>query len=46
MPARACKASPAGARALGVRFGVGLSPFEIYRAFDDEAKAALARKLA
>ena len=30
----------------GVAFGVGLSPFEIYRAFDDEAKAALADKLA
>ncbi|HEY5070422.1 MAG TPA: beta-N-acetylglucosaminidase domain-containing protein [Caulobacteraceae bacterium] len=33
-------------RSHGVRFGVGLSPFEIYRAFDDEAKVALARKLA
>jgi hypothetical protein len=33
-------------RGHGVRFGVGLSPFEIYRAFDDEAKAALAHKLA
>ncbi|HWA62052.1 MAG TPA: beta-N-acetylglucosaminidase domain-containing protein [Caulobacteraceae bacterium] len=31
--------------AEGVRFGVGLSPFEIYRDFGDEAKAALARKL-
>lgn len=31
---------------LGVRFGVGLSPFEIYRDFDDSARAALARKLA
>jgi hypothetical protein len=29
-----------------VRFGVGLSPFEIYRAFDAEAQAALADKLA
>jgi hypothetical protein len=29
----------------GVRFGVGLSPFEIYRAFDAEAKSALAVKL-
>jgi hypothetical protein len=29
-----------------VRFGVGLSPFEIYRSFDDEAKATLADKLA
>ena len=37
--ARACHAQ-------GVAFGVGLSPFEIYRAFDDEAKAALADKLA
>ena len=31
---------------LGVAFGVGLSPFEIYRAFDAEAKTALADKLA
>ncbi|HEX3919808.1 MAG TPA: beta-N-acetylglucosaminidase domain-containing protein, partial [Caulobacteraceae bacterium] len=31
---------------LGVDFGVGLSPFEVYRDFGDEAKAALARKLA
>ncbi len=35
-----------GCRALGVRFGVGLSPFEIYRQFDAEAQAALADKLA
>jgi len=33
-------------RTLGVRFGVGLSPFEIYRDFDAAARAALARKLA
>jgi hyaluronoglucosaminidase len=33
-------------RELGVRFGVGLSPYEIYRSFDDEARAALDRKLA
>lgn len=31
---------------MGVAFGVGLSPFEIYRAFGDEAKVALAEKLA
>jgi hypothetical protein len=31
---------------LGVAFGVGLSPFEIYRDFNAEAKAALADKLA
>jgi len=31
---------------LDVRFGVGLSPFELYRSFDSEAKEALARKLA
>ena len=31
---------------LGVEFGVGLSPFELYRNFDAEAKAALADKLA
>ena len=33
-------------RNLGVRFGVGLSPFEIYRSFDGAAKDDLARKLA
>jgi hypothetical protein len=33
-------------RGRKVRFGVGLSPFEIYRSFDDEARAALADKLA
>ena len=33
-------------RAHGVRFGVGLSPYELYRGFDDEARAALAAKLA
>jgi hypothetical protein len=31
---------------LGVTFGVGLSPFELYRDFNAEAKAALADKLA
>ncbi|CAN5641077.1 beta-N-acetylglucosaminidase domain-containing protein [soil metagenome] len=30
----------------GVRFGVGLSPFELYRDFNAEAQDALARKLA
>lgn len=33
-------------RELGVRFGVGLSPFEVYRDFGRDARAALARKLA
>jgi hypothetical protein len=33
-------------RALGVRFGVGLSPFELYRSFDAQAQSDLARKLA
>jgi hyaluronoglucosaminidase len=32
-------------RGLGVRFGVGLSPYEIYRDFGDEAKGLLAKKL-
>lgn len=32
-------------RAAGVRFGVGLSPYELYLGFDDEARAALAAKL-
>src|SRR5579859_2299870 len=31
---------------IGVRFGVGLSPFEIYRDFSADAQAALTRKLA
>lgn len=33
-------------RSLGIRFGVGLSPYEIYRGFDDAAKTALGKKLA
>ncbi|MGD0864471.1 MAG: beta-N-acetylglucosaminidase domain-containing protein [Rhizomicrobium sp.] len=33
-------------RSLDVRFGVGLSPYEIYRNFDAEARGALAAKLA
>ncbi|HEY2884373.1 MAG TPA: beta-N-acetylglucosaminidase domain-containing protein [Rhizomicrobium sp.] len=33
-------------RALQVRFGVGLSPFELYRDFNADAQAALADKLA
>lgn len=33
-------------RRTGVRFGVGLSPYEIYRDFNTEAKEALSRKLA
>ena len=33
-------------RETRVRFGVGLSPYEIYRGFDAEARAALAAKLA
>lgn len=33
-------------RQAGVRFGVGLSPYELFLGFDAEAKAALAAKLA
>ncbi len=33
-------------RAEGVRFGVGLSPYELYLDFDDAAREALAQKLA
>ena len=33
-------------RQRGVRFGLGLSPFELYRNFDAEARATLAAKLA
>lgn len=32
-------------RNVGVRFGVGISPYEIYLDFSDEARAALARRL-
>lgn len=32
-------------RAEGVRFGVGLSPYELYLDFDDAAREALAQKL-
>src|SRR3954467_1774810 len=31
---------------LGVRFGIGLSPYGIFERFDAEARAALSRKLA
>jgi hyaluronoglucosaminidase len=44
MAAHLC-ALAAHCREMGVRFGVGLSPFEIYRDFDRGARAALARKL-
>jgi hyaluronoglucosaminidase len=30
---------------LDVRFGIGLSPYEIYRRFDDHARSAFGRKL-
>ncbi|MBV9331217.1 MAG: beta-N-acetylglucosaminidase domain-containing protein [Alphaproteobacteria bacterium] len=33
-------------KASGISFGVGLSPFEIYLSFDEDAKADLKRKLA
>lgn len=39
------RALSAFCRAQGVRFGVGLSPYELYRDFDDAAKLDLARKL-
>lgn len=44
--AQALAAFSAHCRSLGVRFGVGLSPYELYRDFGDDAKADLARKLA
>ncbi|MBV8684496.1 MAG: beta-N-acetylglucosaminidase domain-containing protein [Caulobacteraceae bacterium] len=44
--ATALAAFAGSCRALGLAFGVGLSPFEIYLAFDSEAKAALSDKLA
>ncbi|OEY65693.1 beta-N-acetylglucosaminidase domain-containing protein [Marinobacter sp. X15-166B] len=33
-------------RQQGVRFGIGLSPFEVFNNFDDRAREALIRKLA
>ena len=44
--ATALKDLAAVCRALRVRFGVGLSPFELYRDFNADAQAALADKLA
>ncbi len=43
--ADALRAFAAHCAGLGVDFGVGLSPFEVYRDFNREAKAALAGKL-
>ena len=42
----ALTAFAAACRAAGVRFGVGLSPFEAHFGFDAEARAAMADKLA
>ena len=42
----ALAAFAAACRAAGVRFGVGLSPFEVYRHFDDAARATLAARIA
>ncbi|MGH7463528.1 MAG: beta-N-acetylglucosaminidase domain-containing protein [Longimicrobiales bacterium] len=44
--ARAMAAFAQHCRGLDVRFGVGLSPYEIYHNFDDAARGALAEKLA
>lgn len=44
--ARQLAALSAHCRQLGVRFGIGLSPYESYLDFNPEAKSALARKLA
>jgi hypothetical protein len=43
--AEALAAFAADCKAHGVRFGVGLSPFEIYRDFGPAAREALTRKL-
>lgn len=40
------RAFAAACRAAGVRFGVGLSPYEIYRNFDGEARDALRARIA
>jgi hyaluronoglucosaminidase len=44
--AKELRALSAHCRSLGLRFGVGLSPYEIYRSFDAAAKDALGKKLA
>jgi hypothetical protein len=44
--AEALRALAARCRGLDVRFGIGLSPFELYREFNAEAKTQLAAKLA
>jgi len=44
--AAALKVLAARCHAMGVRFGVGLSPYELYRDFDGAAQDDLARKLA
>ncbi len=44
--ARQLQELAAHCRTQDVRFGVGLSPYEIYRDFSDAARDALARKLA
>ena len=44
--AEALKALADHCRGLGVRFGIGLSPYEIYRDFGAAEREALARKLA
>ena len=46
LAAVALTAFAAHCRSQGVRFGVGLSPYELYRDFGDVAKADLTRKLA
>jgi hypothetical protein len=43
--AEALRALAGRCQALGVRFGVGLSPFELYRDFNSAAQADLKRKL-
>ncbi|HET7274988.1 MAG TPA: beta-N-acetylglucosaminidase domain-containing protein [Longimicrobiaceae bacterium] len=43
--ARGLAGLAARCREEDVRFGIGLSPYEIYRGFDNAARSALARKL-
>lgn len=42
----ALAAFAAACRATGVRFGIGLSPFEVFRQFDDAARSALKVRVA
>lgn len=43
--AESLRALAAHSKECGVRFGIGLTPYELFNNFDDESRAALTRKL-